>query len=147
VNARVAIALAFAACLGCTGTPATMTASAPAKPHAPIDLVISAQEVGGGRTTVTLEAQALVPLDGLSLEIVGATTSVFGPTAAGQRRVLIADVELISDELIGLAKAQTLRGPMGRAVSLRRGGRRPESKRSARVVITPFGPVATENAP
>ena len=135
----VAIALAFA--LGCTGSPPTHTASAPAKPHAPLDLQISASELGGGRHAVTLEAHARVALDSLALEVRGAPPAIFGPTAAGESRALA--VEVTGDDLIGLARAQTDRGPMGRAISLHPGPE-PRAKKAARVVITPFGPVAAE---
>ena len=143
VSRPVAIALAFAACVGCTGAPASFSASAPEKPHAPLELKLSSHTVGAGTTTVTLEVWARAPLDGLVLEVVGAPPLTFGPTAAGERRVLVADVESPGDGFVGLARAQTSRGPVGRAVSLRTGPT-PRAKRAARVVITPFGPVAAE---
>jgi hypothetical protein len=137
----VAIALAFAVCLGCTGAPETYTASAPQKPHAPLEIQLSAQELGGGRYQVTLEARPRLPVTSVTLEVRGAPPATFGPTAAGERRELV--VETAGGELIGLARVETARGPMGRAVSLRTGPQ-PAAKRAARVVITPFGPVAAE---
>jgi hypothetical protein len=121
-----------------------------AKPHAPVSVTVVATELGRGLHEVRLEARALVALEDLELELVlppgavlrgGQARARLGPLPSGASRHLRARVAATSPaEVVGTAR--TPGGGQAAAVALGGPARRAAPLPAARVVLTPFGPVA-----
>ncbi len=123
---------------GCTAVPA----SPHEKPRAPVEVTALSSDLGGGVHQVLVEAVGAGPLratlvlpDGA--ELVGGATSAEGP---GPRVTVVATVRARPGTILGAGGERS--GQRGAAVTSVRVGSPAPPARAARVVVTPFGPVA-----